>query len=46
MCSKGNLKLLNVGKPESATDLEISFASKKAIETLEKLGGKIKLIKK
>ena len=44
--SKGNLKLLNVGKPESATDLEISFASKKAIETLEKLGGKIKLIKK
>ena len=44
--SKGSLKLLNVGKPEQATKLEISFASKKAIEVLEKIGGKIKLIKK
>ncbi len=44
--SKGNLKLLNVGKLETKTNLEISFASKKAIEELEKLGGKIKLIKK
>ena len=44
--SKGSLKLLNVGKPEQATKLEISFASKKAIEVLEKNGGKIKLIKK
>ena len=44
--SKGNLKLLNVGKPENATNLQISFASKKAIEALEKLGGTIKLTKK
>ena len=44
--SKGLLKLLNVGKPETATNLEISFASKKAIEVLEKLGGKVNLIKK
>ena len=44
--SKGHLKLLNVGEPENNTNLEISYASKKAIEVLEKLGGKIKLIKK
>ncbi len=43
--SNGNLKLLNVGEPQSATNLEISYASKKAIEVLEKKGGKIKLIK-
>ncbi len=44
--SKGNLKLLNVGELEKTTNLEISYASKKAIQTLEKLGGKIKLTKK
>ena len=44
--SKGNLKLLNVGKLENPTNLEISYASKAAIEILEKQGGKIKLIKK
>ena len=44
--SKGSLKLLNVGKLEKATNLEISYASKKAVEILEKLGGKIKLTKK
>ena len=44
--SKGNLKLLNIGELEKATNLEISYASKKAVEALEKLGGKIKLIKK
>ena len=44
--SNGNLKLLNVGEPDNATSLEISYASKKAIEVLEKKGGKIKLIKK
>ena len=44
--SKGKLKLLNVGKLDQATNLEISYASKKAIEVLEKLGGNIKLIKK
>ena len=44
--SKGSLKLLNIGEPIKMTNLEISFASKKAIEVLEKLGGKIKLTKK
>ena len=44
--SDGSLKLLNVGKPEISTNLEISYASKKAIEVLEKNGGKIKLTKK
>ena len=44
--SKGNLKLLNVGKPEKSINLEISFASKNAIKVLEDLGGKIRLTKK
>ena len=44
--SKGSLKLLNIGEPVKTTNLEISYASKKAIEVLEKLGGKIKLTKK
>ena len=44
--SKGSLKLLNIGEPNKSTNLEISYASKKAIEVLEKLGGKIKLTKK
>ena len=44
--TKGNLKLLNIGEPTNNTNLEISFASKKAIEVLEKSGGKIKLTKK
>ena len=44
--SKGSLKLLNVGELKNITNLEISFASKKAIEVLEKFGGKIKLLKK
>ena len=44
--SKGNLKLLNIGQLENPTNLEISFASKKAVEALEKLGGSIKLKKK
>ena len=44
--NKGNLKLLNVGKLNNSTNIEISYASKKAIESLEKLGGKIKLTKK
>ena len=43
--SKGKLKLLNVGKLDIVTNLEISFASKKAIQVLEKLGGTIKLTK-
>ena len=44
--SKGKLKLLNVGKPDNLINLEISFASKGAIEVLEKSGGKIKLLTK
>ncbi len=44
--SKGNLKLLNIGQLENPINLEVSFASKKAIEALEKLGGSIKIKKK
>ena len=44
--SKGSLKLLNIGEPIQTTNLEISYASKKAMDVLEKLGGKIKLTKK
>ena len=44
--SKGSLKLLNVGELEQISNFEISFASKKAIEVVEKLGGTVKLIKK
>ena len=39
--SKGNLKLLNYGELKDAINIEISFASKNAIEKVEKLGGKI-----
>ena len=44
--SKGKLKLLNVGELSSTINIEISYASKKAIETIENLGGKVKLIDK
>ena len=44
--SKGSLKLLNIGQLNQTTNLEISYASKGAINVLEKLGGKIKLTKK
>ncbi len=44
--SKGNLKLLNIGQLDKTTNFEISYASQKAIEALEKLGCKIKLTKK
>ena len=43
--SKGKLKLLNKGKLEKPISIEISYASKKAIEVLEEHGGKIKLKK-
>ena len=43
--SKGSLKLLNFGDLKNVINIEISFASKKAIEKIEKLGGKIKLTK-
>ena len=44
--SKGKLKLLNVGEISSPINIEISYASKKAIEKIEKLGGKVKLVDK
>ena len=44
--SKGSLKLLNVGELTSAINIEVSFASKKAIEKVNKLGGSIILTKK
>ena len=42
--SKGKLKLLNIGEISSSINIEISYASKKAIESVEKLGGKVTLI--
>ena len=39
--SKGSLKLLNFGDLNEVINIEISSASKKAIEKIEKLGGKI-----
>ena len=44
--SKGSLKLLNVGELTSPINIEVSFASKKAIEKVNKLGGSIILTKK
>ena len=44
--SKGKLKLLNIGEIKEPINIEISYASKKAIEKLEKIGGKLTLIQK
>ena len=44
--SKGSLKLLNVGELSSQLNIEVSFASKKAIEKVEKLGGSVVITKK
>ena len=44
--SKGSLKLLNVGEISSPINIEISYASKKAIEKLEKIGGKVTITQK
>ena len=44
--SKGSLKLLNIGEPNGTINFEISYASKKAVEVLQKFGGKIKLTKR
>ena len=41
--SKGNLKLLNVGDIKDKINIEISYASKSAVEKIEKNGGKITL---
>ena len=43
--SKGVLKLLNVGELSLAVTIEVSYASKKAIEKVENNGGKVNLIK-
>ncbi len=43
--SKGQLKLLNFGDLKEMINIEISFASKNAIDKIEKLGGKIKITK-
>ena len=43
--SKGDLKLLDVGKISSTFNIEVSYASKKAIEKVEKNGGKVNLTK-
>ena len=44
--SKGKLKLLNVGEISVPINIEISYASKKAIEVVEKLGGKVTITEK
>ena len=44
--SKGSLKLLNVGELSFPIKIEVSFASKKAIEKVEKLGGSVVITKK
>ena len=44
--SKGFLKLLNVGELSSPITIEVSYASKKAIEKVEKFGGSVKITKK
>ena len=43
--SKGPLKLLDVGDLKSSINIQITYASKKAIEKVEKNGGKINLTK-
>ena len=40
--SKGMVKLLSVGELKIPINIDISFASKKAIEQIEAVGGKIK----
>ena len=44
--SKGDLKLLNVGEISKKINIEISYASKTAIDKIEKAGGKITITKK
>ena len=43
--SKGVLKLLNVGDLSSSINIEISYASKKAIKKVEEFGGTVKITK-
>ena len=42
---KGDLKLLDVGGLSASISIEVSYASKKAIKKIEKLGGKVNLTK-
>ena len=44
--TKGALKLLNVGKTLNKINIEISYASKTAINSIEKNGGTITITKK
>ena len=44
--SNGKLKLLNKGKLEKPITLEISYASKGAVDVITKIGGKINIINK
>tara|TARA_B110000008_G_C16842722_1_gene513372 strand:- start:459 stop:920 length:462 start_codon:yes stop_codon:yes gene_type:complete len=44
--SKGLLKLLDIGDLNIALNIEVSYASKKAIEKIEKNGGKVNLIER
>jgi len=43
--AKGALKLLDVGELSSSINIEVSYASKKAIAKVEKSGGKVTLTK-
>ena len=43
--TKGLVKLLNVGKLNIPINIEISYASKKAIEKIKEFGGNIKTTK-
>tara|TARA_B100001123_G_C15012889_1_gene908270 strand:- start:384 stop:845 length:462 start_codon:yes stop_codon:yes gene_type:complete len=43
--SKGYIKLLNSGDLNTTINIEVSFASKKAIEKIKQMGGNIKLTK-
>ena len=44
--TKGDLKLLSVGDISDKINIEISYASKTAIEKVEKAGGIITITKK
>tara|TARA_B100001094_G_C17698944_1_gene561709 strand:- start:138 stop:596 length:459 start_codon:yes stop_codon:yes gene_type:complete len=44
--SKGRIKLLNIGNFDKKINIEISYASKTAIEKIEKAGGSITLTNK
>ena len=44
--SKGLVKLLNVGELKIPINIEVSFASKRAVEQINAAGGKIKITEK